>query len=136
MELAIVNFETRKLEALNFGLIAQWKRSVDREASATGFNMNVAPGIDSIEVRIIQQLNDSARATTRRREKQRLEELRPLQEGQEAAYNALPDLEVLEREEQVHLERLDVIEKRKERSDNTAGKMRWRTQQLTITRPL
>ena len=83
MELAIVNFENRKLESLNFQLVAQWKKSVDREANAIGFEMNVAPGIDSIEVRIIQQLSDSTRATTRRREKQRLEALRPLQEEQE-----------------------------------------------------
>ena len=106
MELTIVNFENRKLEALNFELVAQWKKAVDREASANGFEMNVAPGIDSIEVRIIQQLRDSTRAKTRRREKQRLEALRPLQEEQEAAFNALPNLEVLEREEQVHLDRL------------------------------
>lgn len=43
MELAIVNFENRKLEALNFELVAQWKKSVDREANANGFEMNVAP---------------------------------------------------------------------------------------------
>ena len=131
MELAIVNFENRKLEALNFELVAQWKKSVDREANANGFEMNVAPGIDSIEVRIIQQLRDSTRATTRRREKQRLEALRPLQEEQEAAFNALPNLAVLEREEQVHLDRLDVLEKRRERSDKTAGKMvKWITHSL------
>jgi hypothetical protein len=131
MELAIVNFENRKLEALNFELVAQWKKSVDREANSIGFEMNVAPGIDSIEVRIIQQLSDSTRATTRRREKQRLEALRPLQEEQEVAFNALPSIEVLEREEQVHLDRLDILEKRKERSDKTAGKMvKWITNSL------
>ena len=123
MEFAIVDFQIRKLESLNFELVAQWKKSVEREANANGFEMNVAPGIDSIEVRIIQQLRDSTRATTRRREKQRLGALRPLHEEQEAAFDVLPDLEVLQREEQMHLDRLDVLEKRKERSDKTAGRM-------------
>ena len=86
--------------------------------------MRISEGIESIEARIIQQIEDTTGATGRRRDKHRLELLRTLRTAdQEVEFEALPPMGDLEREEQMNLDRLDALEKGKERLDKAAGKM-------------